>query len=208
MDAVPRWKKLHDKYRRKGLRLVVVSVQDPDGSCVNPGWNPDDVICDDKGLLAERFGAKDKLPAAFLWNWRGELLASHVHVDAVESLVKQHFASNPVVRLGVRDVARGSRVSHTELRNLLKDDLRRRRKIKVAMTAANKKRLGELRAKAGGKQTCTSGQPLTANSILQASVRLLQDRHRLQLSLMSVERGGCQLAGRPCPGTRPAPRPR
>jgi thiol-disulfide isomerase/thioredoxin len=35
MEAVPRWKALHDKYRDKGLRLVVVAVQD-DGRCTNP----------------------------------------------------------------------------------------------------------------------------------------------------------------------------
>ena len=49
MKAVPRWKRLHDEYRERGLRLVVVSVQDPNGTCVNPGWTPDDVICDDEG---------------------------------------------------------------------------------------------------------------------------------------------------------------
>ena len=64
--AVPQWKRLHEKYRDHGLRLVVVSVQDPDGACVNPGWNPDDVVCDAEGRLAEAWGVGDKLPAAFL----------------------------------------------------------------------------------------------------------------------------------------------
>ena len=72
--AVPQWKALHEKYRDQGLRLVVVSVQDPNGACARPGWNPDDVICDTEGWLAEAWGVGDSLPAAFLWSWRGPLL--------------------------------------------------------------------------------------------------------------------------------------
>ena len=58
-EAVPQWKALHEKYRDQGLRLVVVSVQDPDGACVDPGWNPDDVVCDAEGRLAEAWGVGD-----------------------------------------------------------------------------------------------------------------------------------------------------
>ena len=72
--AVPQWKALHEKYRDQGLRLVVVSVQDPNGACARPGWNPDDAICDTEGWLAEAWGVGDSLPAAFLWSWRGPLL--------------------------------------------------------------------------------------------------------------------------------------
>ena len=32
MEAVPRWKALHEKYRDQGLRLIVVSTQDVDNS--------------------------------------------------------------------------------------------------------------------------------------------------------------------------------
>ena len=35
MDAVPRWEALHQKYRDKGLRLLVVAVMD-DQKCANP----------------------------------------------------------------------------------------------------------------------------------------------------------------------------
>src|SRR5687767_1466197 len=58
MDAVPRWKALHEKYRGQGLRLVVVASQDPKAGCVSPGWSPDDIVCDDEGTLTERFAAK------------------------------------------------------------------------------------------------------------------------------------------------------
>jgi len=46
MEAVPRWKALHERYRGKGLRLIVVNTQDPEGQCMNPGWNPDEMVCD------------------------------------------------------------------------------------------------------------------------------------------------------------------
>src|SRR5687768_263679 len=69
MEAVPRWKALHEKYREEGLRLVVVSTQDPGGACVNPGWNPDEIVCDDEGVIAKALGAGDQLPSAFLWSW-------------------------------------------------------------------------------------------------------------------------------------------
>ena len=52
MAAVPRWKALHEKHRDDGLRLVVVATQDPKAGCANPGWNPDDVVCDDDGAIA------------------------------------------------------------------------------------------------------------------------------------------------------------
>ena len=43
MEAVPRWKALHERYRDAGLRLIVVATQDPEGQCANPGWNPDEM---------------------------------------------------------------------------------------------------------------------------------------------------------------------
>ncbi len=40
MEAVPKWKALHERYKKDGLRLVVVATQDPQGGCVNPGGSP------------------------------------------------------------------------------------------------------------------------------------------------------------------------
>ena len=73
MDAIPRWKKLHDKYRDQGLRLIVVNTRDISGVCVNPGWTPDDMVCDLDGFVADSLGASS-LPSAFLWSWQGNLL--------------------------------------------------------------------------------------------------------------------------------------
>lgn len=110
--AVPRWKALHETYRDRGLRLVVVSVQDPDGACVNPGWNPDDVVCDAEGHLAEAWGLGNRLPAAFLWSWRGPILVRKGHVDEVERAVEEELKHLPRVTLdegmdaGVHDLLR------------------------------------------------------------------------------------------------------
>jgi len=83
MKAVPRWRELHERYRDQGLRLVVVATRDPSGQCVNPGWNPDDIICDTEGNLANAMRVGDALPAAFLWSWRGHLLVRRGHVSEV-----------------------------------------------------------------------------------------------------------------------------
>ena len=111
MEAVPRWAELHDKYERDGLRLVVVATRDPKGGCFNPGWNPDDVICDDDGRLADRFGASKSLPAAFLWSWQGKLLANHAHVDGVERAVRDYFVKAPRIDVEVEGVAAEARTS-------------------------------------------------------------------------------------------------
>ena len=63
-DAAPRWKALHDKYRDRGLRFVVVSLDDS-GRCPNLGWSPDRELCDLTGEAAARMGVT-ALPAAFL----------------------------------------------------------------------------------------------------------------------------------------------
>ena len=99
MEAVPLWKRLHEKYRDQGFRLVVVSVQDPDGTCVNPGWNPDDIICDDEGHLSDALKVGNNLPAAFLWSWRGNLLVRRGHLEDVARAVEAELSRLPRVTL-------------------------------------------------------------------------------------------------------------
>ncbi len=87
MEAVPRWKALHEKYRNQGFRLVVVNTLDPGGQCKSVGWNPDDYVCDLDGRIANAFGVGGGLPAAFLWSWQGNLLLRKGHIDAAEGEV-------------------------------------------------------------------------------------------------------------------------
>ena len=70
MEAIPRWKALHEKYRDQGLRLIVVNSRDPDGACTVANWTPDEVVCDLEGHIADSFGVEN-LPSAFLWSWQG-----------------------------------------------------------------------------------------------------------------------------------------
>ncbi len=88
-EAVPKWKKLHDKYGPKGLRFIVVSVGD-DGQCSNPGWSPDRNVCDVDGTIQAEWDVAN-LPQAFLYSWQGDLLAERAHVEPVEDAIERFF---------------------------------------------------------------------------------------------------------------------
>ena len=197
MAAVPRWKKLHDKYRSEGLRFVVVATQDADGACANPGWAPDDVICDDEGRLAKRFGATS-LPAAYLWSWNGELLAKQVHVDDIESKIVEWMKKTPRVDVDVGSIATGAGVNKNELKSLVRGELLRTDKLVVVATAAERKALraivkASLRQTADSALACQVGAEISANSLLTAVITGRRERLRLQLKLLSAERG-CLIA--------------
>jgi thiol-disulfide isomerase/thioredoxin len=184
--AVPQWKALHEKYRDQGLRLVVVSVQDPDGACVNPGWNPDDVICDAEGRLSEAWGVGDKLPAAFLWSWRGPLLVRKGHVQEVERQVEEELARLPRVTLD--DGMDG------QVRELLRTELARSGKVDVVAGADEEKALAEIRRTShelqfSDRSACKLGQRLAANSLLKASFVKAGSGKRLLVQLFSAETG-------------------
>lgn len=88
----------------------MVATQDADGACSNPGWAPDEVICDDDGFLAERFGATS-LPAAYLWGWQGHLLAKKAHVEEVEGQIEAWMKRTPRVDVEGWSGCRGGRGS-------------------------------------------------------------------------------------------------
>lgn len=193
MAAVPKWKALHDKYRQDGLRLVVIATQDADGACANPGWAPDEVICDDEGFLAERFGATT-LPAAYLWGWQGHLLAKKAHVEEVEAQIERWMRRTPRVDVEVERVARGARISKRDLLSKLRAELNRSDKLTVVATAAERKKLRDIVRKslssgfADDKLACDATQEVSANSLLQATITG-GTKKRLQLKLLSAERG-------------------
>ena len=186
-QAVPQWKALHEKYRDHGLRLVVVSVQDPDGSCVNPGWNPDDVVCDTEGHLAEAWGVGDRLPASFLWSWRGTLLVRRgSHVEAVERAIGEELGRLPRVTLD-EGVA-------PEARELLRTELARTGKVDVVAGAEEEQTLADIRRKShdlqfSDRSACRIGERLAANSLLKASFVKAGNGTRLMVQLFSAETG-------------------
>ena len=185
-QAVPKWKALHEKYRDLGLRLVVVSVQDPDGACVNPGWNPDDVICDTEGHLSEAWGVGDKLPAAFLWSWRGPLLVRKGHVAEVNRAVEDELGSLPRVTLDPE--------MDSGLRALLRAELARTGKVLVVASAEEESALAEIRERSrdlqfSEKSACKLGQRLAANSLLKTSFVKAGGGKKLLVQLFSAETG-------------------
>ncbi|MBI2373338.1 MAG: SUMF1/EgtB/PvdO family nonheme iron enzyme [Deltaproteobacteria bacterium] len=192
MKAVPRWKALHEKYREQGLRLVVVSTQDPDGSCLNPGWNPDDVVCDTEGAIADAYGTAGKLPAAFLWSWQGHLLVRAGHVAEVEAGIDGWLASTPRVLVETGELASSIGVKKSELEELVRGELRRQDKVQVVATEVERKQLADIVKKSYGagmdeKLQCKIGEDLSANALLKVSIAQSKPQ-RLSLSLLSAER--------------------
>ncbi|MBI2376741.1 MAG: PEGA domain-containing protein [Deltaproteobacteria bacterium] len=203
MDAVPRWKALHERYRAEGLRLVVVSTQDPGGACANPGWAPDEVVCDDDGAIARALGAGDKLPAAFLWSWQGHLLADRGTVEEVEAEVEGWLRTSPRVVVEVKGGAGGD-----ELEGLLRTRLDDEGKLTVVASEAERARLAALAREsyapgADEKLACELGKDVSASSLLSAS--LAGARGTLHLSLLSVERK-CLVASASAPYSADAAR--
>ena len=90
MEAVPRWKALHDKYRAQGLRLIVINTQDPNGACTAPGWAPDELVCDLEGHVAEAMKV-GTLPSAFLYSLQGNTLVKRGHIDEVEREIEAYM---------------------------------------------------------------------------------------------------------------------
>ncbi len=192
MEAVPKWKALHEKYRDKGLRLIVVAVQD-DGRCTNPGWSPDRMICDEDGRISEAFRVGQNLPAAFLWSWRGKMLVQRGHVAEVEKAVQAELASVPRVTIGVnRSGPDGAQLS--QISDLLRSELRKTGKLEVVASVEERDLLERIRResqKAGYAENsqCKIGEEVAANSLIKASLQRNSKEPKLLLQLFSAETG-------------------
>lgn len=192
MEAVPKWKALHDKYRKDGLRLIVVSTRDAAGGCQSPGWSPDDMVCDDDGFVADRFGVKT-LPAAYLWDWQGNLLSSGEPVEAIEAKIDKWMAKAPRVDVQVQSIPPEAGVSPRELRALVRDDVQRNDKLVVVATEEERAALAQVLKRsydlgADQRYACEVGKAMSPNGLLTAVITRSR-RPRLQLKLLSAERG-------------------
>ncbi len=192
MEAVPRWKALHDKYRDKGLRLVVVAVQD-DGRCENPGWSPDAMVCDEDGRFSQSFKIGGKLPAAFLWSWTGKMLVQRGHVDEVASAIDKELAQLPRVTLSVRQDGPDAKAL-SEVAVLLRSELRKSKKLEVVANQDERAALDKIRResqKSGYSESsqCKMGEELAANSLLKAEISHTGKDPKLVLQLFSAEQG-------------------
>ena len=176
-----------------GLRLVVIATQDPEAGCANPGWNPDELICDDDGVLARALGAGKRLPAAFLWSWQGELLVNQRDVNEVEAAVQAWMRGAPRVDIDVPVQRPEVGIAADALEALVRSELVRSKKLTVIASDSERAAVQDVAAKSLSPEfddalQCEIGSALSANSVLKASV-VGQRRHRLQLSLLSAERG-------------------
>ena len=189
--AIPKWKKLQEKYGDKGFKLIVVSVQSK-GSCSQPPqWNPDKIVCDYDGDIADAWHAND-LPQAFLWSWQGNLLVAHGGVDNVAAAVESYFKKIPRVY-----VEEGS---DENLYKMVRSELIKNSKIEVVASDAERKALAELRKKSSGlnydtKLQCKLGEEISANSRLVISKQKRGKKDTLVLELFSVEKGCLTASG-------------
>ena len=186
MEAVPRWKALHDKYRAQGLRLIVINTQDPNGACTAPGWAPDELICDLEGHIADAMKV-GTLPSAFLYSWQGNTLVERGHIDEVEREIEAYMLRNPRVR--VETDIKGP------LETVLRNELARKGKFTVVATKAEQILAAETRKQGyqsnyQAKGRCKLGQEISPNSILKASI--IESLFNLQL--FSAE-SSCLLQG-------------
>ena len=189
--AIPKWKKLQEKYGDKGFKLIVVSVQS-EGSCSQPPqWNPDKIVCDYDGDIADAWHAND-LPQAFLWSWQGNLLVAHGGVDNVAAAIEQYFKKTPRVY-----VEEGN---DKNIYQLVRSKLRENSKIEIVASDEERQKLAELRKKSSGlnydqKLQCKLGEEVSANSRLVISKQKRGKRDALVLELFSVEKGCLTASG-------------
>ena len=192
MEAVPRWKALHEKYRSQGLRLIVVATQDPEAGCVNPGWNPDDLVCDDEGTIARALGAADRLPSAYLWSWEGKLLVRRGHVGEVDEAIRHWMDDAPRVFIEMGRVPKKTKTSAGALLGRVQRELGRTGKLRVIETAEERARLARVKrdsveTRYGDAGQCNLGKGLSAHSILRVQVTDRGRQQRLQMGLLSAE---------------------
>ena len=188
--AIPKWKKLQEKYGDKGFKLIVVSVQS-EGSCSQPPqWNPDKIVCDYDGDIADAWHAND-LPQAFLWSWQGNLLVAHGTVDNVAAAIETYFQKIPRVYVEGGD--------DENIYKMVRSELIKNSKIEVVASDEERKELAELRRKSANlnydtKMQCKLGEEVSANSRLVISTQKRGKKDALVLELFSVEKG-CLTAG-------------
>ncbi len=194
--AMPEWKRLQDMYGDRGFRLTVVSVSDASFGCVAlpGGVRPEHQVCDDDGLIHQRFVPTGELPRAFLWDWRGNLLADTRHVKEIEKAIKKYLKLAPVVVVDAK-TPRGK--PDASLEAMVTAELSRRRKLTVVRDEAKRKRLRKLQAESHGVRRsegtqCTLGAELSANNLLEAVVHKRGQRRSLILTMTSVETGCVQ----------------
>ena len=195
---MPKWRALRKRHDKDGLKLVVISARTNSGRCADPGWDPDQVICDDKdGTLAKRFGV-DQAPATFLWSWQGDLLVEKGQVSDASAKMRTWLKSTPQMEVEVTGLAPAAGLSARGLRGLLQHHIKKDDRFALVTSEKARAKLAELKAKTfeagfGEAPQCEAGSGLSASSLLQAATVSKDDAQRLEVTMRSID-NGCTLA--------------
>ncbi len=197
MAAMPRWAALKEKYRKQGLRVVVVNTKDPEGGCRSLGWSPDETVCDLDGHVSESLGLSGQLPAAFVWTWQGAMLVRQGHIAEVETALDRYFHDAPRVALEL-GAGVGPDVA-TAVRERLTDS----GKLVVVASAEERQLLDAWRKKQASaafdeKLQCEAGHEVPPNAVIRLS-RVAQGKVAfLSLTLLDLATGcGAQVVSVP-----------
>lgn len=196
--SMTKWRSLRKKYKNNGLKLVVVSARTKSGRCADPGWDPDQVICDDQdGSLAKKFGVTAS-PSTFLWNWQGDMLVDNGKVDEVASKTRGWLKSTPKVEVEVTGLDPQAGLSARTLTQLIQTALKGDDRFAVLTSAKALAKLEEKKASAfesgyANAPRCESNSARTENALLQAAVSAKKEDVRLAMDMLSLE-GACLMS--------------
>ncbi len=192
MEAMPRWKKLKEKYGPQGLRVIVVNTQDPDGACRALPFVPDETVCDLEGNVADAFKLQGKLPSAYLWSWQGNLLVAKGHIDEVEKAVADYLRDAP------RVVVEGGEGVGADVVAAMRDRLTDDGKLLVLAGKAEQAAIDAARRASQGarydeKLACEVGKEIPPNALLKVS-RVSQGKAAYLNAALFDLTGGCLLS--------------
>jgi len=193
--SLPRWAEIYERFRDKGLRVIVVATQDPKGKCTVEGFRPDRVVCDLDGAVADAYRVGSELPAAFLWSWQGNLLLERASVDDVAAAVEAYLKESPRVAVEALD-AQGQQAPMLEA--LIRAEFARSARFDILSSKDEIERIRALRKESydlrrDEEQQCRLGAEVSANSLVQARVLHEGPEARLAVGLHNLETG-CQSA--------------
>ena len=191
--AAPKWNELHKQYAAKGLRFVVVSVNEK-GLCSNPGWSPDKIACDLDGSLQKEWQV-EQLPMAFLLSWQGKRLVDHGHLDQVKEAIEAYFKDAP--RLSLSPLTDGNEQPLEDvngLRERVRVILAKQAKFDIVASGSEMAAIRRLRAESfapakADEQHCELGHEISANTDLRIKLLGAGSNQTLSLQAYSAERG-------------------
>jgi|GEM_PF-1956403 len=187
MRAVPKWKALHNKYQKDGLRFIVVSAEEDKTCSRPPAWSPDKTICDEDWDLTETMGVQ-KLPTSFLYSWEGKLAMKSHQVLPVEDAIRSYFKDTHYKIELDRVKVEGDKYAISSNPNWVQDEVAAQiRKLSKFDVVTSSSRF------VSKKQADVCDRSFPPNSVLRITLRGYETGER-SLSL-ALEKDGCTKAG-------------